>query len=83
MGDVVVGRIREVGSKRWRVDVGGRLDAALLLSSINLEGGDQRRRTQEDQLAMRNFFAEGDLLSAEVHSVFADGGLSLHARSLR
>src|SRR5690348_4004035 len=42
VGDVVVGRVREVGSKRWRVDVGSRQDAVLMLSSVNLEGGEQR-----------------------------------------
>lgn len=83
VGDVVVGRVREVGNKRWRVDVGGRQDAVLQLSSINLSGGEQRRRTFEDQMAMRTFFKEEDLLSAEVHSVHADGSLSLHARSLK
>lgn len=83
VGDVVVGRVREVGSKRWRVDVGGRQDAVLLLSSVNLSGGEQRRRTFEDAMAMRSFFAEDDVLSAEVHAVFPDGSLSLHARSLK
>lgn len=39
MGDVVVGRITEVGSKKWRVDVNAKQDAILLLSSINLPGG--------------------------------------------
>lgn len=82
VGDVVVGRIVDVQAKRWRVDVCGRQDAVLLLSSVNLVGGAQRRRTAEDQLHMRDFFAEDDLVSAEVHSVFADGSLSLHARSL-
>ena len=83
VGDVVVGRVREVGSKRWRVDVRGRQDAVLLLSAANLAGGAQRRRTSEDQLSMRAMLREGDLVSAEVHSVFADGSLSLHARSLK
>jgi exosome complex component RRP4 len=32
---------------------------------------------------MRTFFAEDDLVSAEVHSVFSDGSLALHARSLK
>jgi exosome complex component RRP4 len=82
VGDVVVGRVVDVQAKRWRVDVRGRQDATLLLSSVNLVGGAQRRRTAEDQLHMRDFFAEDDLVSAEIHSVFADGSLSLHARSL-
>lgn len=32
---------------------------------------------------MRNFFEEGDLLVAEVQSLFADGAPSLHTRSLK
>lgn len=39
IGDVVVGRITEVGQRRWKVDVHTRLDAVLLLSSVNLPGG--------------------------------------------
>lgn len=73
----------QVGSKRWRVDVAGRQDAALMLSSVNLSGGVQRRRTYEDQLNMRTYFKEGDLISAEVYSVQQDGALSLHARNLK
>lgn len=37
----------------------------------------------EDEQSMRNYLCEGDLISAEVHSVFADGSLSLHMRSLK
>lgn len=39
VGDVVIGRITEVGNKRWKVDVNAKQDAVLLLSSINLPGG--------------------------------------------
>jgi exosome complex component RRP4 len=38
---------------------------------------------EADELQMRNFFEEGDLLVAEVQSFFADGAMSLHTRSLR
>ena len=55
--------------------------ATLLLSSINLPGGVQRRRTTADELNMRHFFVENDLISAEVQSFFADGAMSLHTRS--
>jgi exosome complex component RRP4 len=65
------------------VDVGARQDAVLMLSSVNLEGGTLRRRTLEDALNMRAFLSEGDLLSAEIHSVQSDGSLSLHARSAK
>ncbi len=43
----------------------------------------QRRRTAEDSLQMRAFFAEGDLLSAEVQAVHHDGSVSLHTRSTK
>lgn len=40
IGDVVVGRITEVQQKRWKVDTNAKLDSALLLSSVNLPGGE-------------------------------------------
>lgn len=84
-GDVVVGRILEVqvGQRRWRVKTGARLDSQLLLNHINLPGGELRRKTTEDEMMMRTFFKEGDLIVAEVQSTFSDGSLSLHTRSLR
>ncbi|GLE01871.1 hypothetical protein PINS_up010709 [Pythium insidiosum] len=83
VGDIVVGRVTEVGNKRWKVDVNGQQDAGLMLSSVTLPGGAQRRRTYEDQLQMRSFFVENDLISAEIQEVRYDGSLSLHTRSLR
>ncbi|CAG5867481.1 unnamed protein product [Menidia menidia] len=83
VGDVVVGRITEVQQKRWKVETNSRLDSVLLLSSVNLPGGELRRRSAEDELTMREYLQEGDLISAEVQSVFSDGALSLHTRSLK
>merc|ERR1711923_258061 len=83
IGDVVVGRITEVQQKRWKIDVNGRLDAVLQLSSVNLPGGELRRRSAEDELAMRKYLREGDLISAEVQNLHNDGALSLHPRSLK
>ncbi|KAK4166518.1 exosome complex component rrp4 [Cladorrhinum sp. PSN259] len=83
VGDLVVGRIVEVQAKRWRVDVGSTQLAALPLSAINLPGGILRKRTETDELQIRTFFAEGDLLVAEVQQLFQDGGAVLHTRSLK
>ncbi|XP_038601513.1 exosome complex component RRP4 isoform X1 [Tachyglossus aculeatus] len=83
VGDIVVGRITEVQQKRWKVETNSRLDSVLLLSSMNLPGGELRRRSAEDELAMRDFLQEGDLISAEVQAVFSDGAVSLHTRSLK
>ncbi|KAJ3302410.1 exosome non-catalytic core subunit rrp4 [Kappamyces sp. JEL0829] len=83
IGDVVVGRIIELGPKRWRVDIKARQDAILMLSSINLPGGVQRKKTESDEMEMRSFFSEGDLLSAEVQNFFGDGAASLHTRNIK
>lgn len=83
IGDLVVGRIIEVQSKKWRVDVGAPVLASLPLSAINLPGGILRKRTETDELQIRTFFSEGDLLVAEVQSLYQDGSASLHTRSLK
>ncbi|KAI5478947.1 exosome complex component RRP4 [Pseudohyphozyma bogoriensis] len=83
VGDLVVGRIVEVGPKRWKVEAHAAQNAVLMLSSINLPGGVQRRKLESDELQMRTFFQEGDLLVAEVQAFFADGAMSLHTRSLK
>ena len=43
----------------------------------------QRRKLESDELQMRTFFEEGDLLVAEVQAFFSDGAMSLHTRSLK
>ncbi|XP_067938008.1 exosome complex component RRP4-like [Watersipora subatra] len=83
VGDVVIGRITEVGNKRWKVDAHAMLDSALMLSCVNLPGGELRKRSEEDERMMREYLSEGDLISAEVQSIFSDGQLSLHTRSLK
>jgi exosome complex component RRP4 len=83
VGDVVVGRVTELANKRWKLDIGARQDAILLLSAIQLPGGALRRRTQSDELQMREFFVEDDLAVAEVQQFFSDGAVALHTRSSR
>ncbi|CCU78319.1 exosome complex exonuclease rrp4 [Blumeria hordei DH14] len=83
IGDLVVGRIIEVQSKKWRVDIGAPNLASLPLSAINLPGGIQRKRTENDELQIRTFFSEGDLLIAEVQQLNQNGIASLHTRSLK
>ena len=40
IGDVVIGRITEVVQKRWKLDTNARRDSILLLTSVNLPGGE-------------------------------------------
>ncbi|XP_073984712.1 exosome complex component Rrp4 [Rhodnius prolixus] len=83
IGDLVIGRVTEIQQKRWKVDANSRLDSALLLASVNLPGGELRRRSVEDERMMRQYLSEGDLISAEVQNLFSDGVLSLHTRNLK
>ncbi|KAI9486332.1 MAG: exosome complex exonuclease rrp4 [Benjaminiella poitrasii] len=83
IGDIVVGRITEVAMRRWKVDVNARQDANLLLSSVSLPGGVQRRKNEADELQMRHFFAEGDMLVAEVQAFYSDGTMGLHTRGFK
>jgi exosome complex component RRP4 len=83
IGDLVVGRIVSVQTKKWSVDIGAPMLANLPLSAINLPGGILRRRTAVDELNIRTFFSEGDLLVAEVQSLHQDNTASLHTRSLK
>ena len=83
-GDLVVGRIVDVGTSRWNVQlVGHSRLAALPLSGVHLPGGVQRIRTAQDARDMRNYLQEGDLVSAEVHKIQSDGTVFLHTRSSR
>ncbi|KAF2746679.1 hypothetical protein M011DRAFT_403795 [Sporormia fimetaria CBS 119925] len=83
IGDLVVGRIVAVQTKKWTVDIAAPMLASLPLSAINLPGGILRRRTAVDELNIRTFFSEGDLLVAEVQSLHQDNTASLHTRSLK
>lgn len=74
---------QQVAMKRWKIDTNSRQDAMLLLSSINLPGGVQRRKNETDELQMREFFSEGDVLVAEVQSFYSDGAMGLHTRGFK
>lgn len=80
VGDIVVGRVSEVAQKRWRLEINFSQDAVLMLSSMNLPDGIQRRRTAVDELNMRSIFEENDVICAEVRG-FQHDGLHLQARS--
>ncbi|WCJ21477.1 hypothetical protein M5689_003626 [Euphorbia peplus] len=81
IGDIIVGRVVEVAQKRWKLEINFSQDAVLMLSSMNLPDGIQRRRTAIDELNMRNVFEENDVICAEVRNFQNDGSLQLQARS--
>lgn len=48
------------------MDVNSRLNAILMLSAVNLPGGELRKRSAEDELKMRQYLTEGDLISVSL-----------------
>ncbi|KAK7285410.1 hypothetical protein RJT34_20180 [Clitoria ternatea] len=80
VGDIVIGRVVEVAQKRWRLEINYSQNAVLMLSSMNMPDGVQRRRTSVDELNMRSIFEEQDVVCAEVRG-FQHDGLHLQARS--
>ncbi|XP_027168438.1 exosome complex component RRP4 homolog isoform X2 [Coffea eugenioides] len=62
IGDIIVGRVMEVAPKHWRLEINFSQDAVLMLSSMNLPDGIQRRRTAVDELNMRSIFEENDIV---------------------
>merc|ERR1712050_385194 len=85
IGDVIVGRIVKVEQRKWKVDINSHPLAQLSLTSVNLPGGELRRRDELDELTMRKHLQENDLISAEVQKVYTDAGgmVALHTRSVR
>lgn len=55
VGHVVIGRVLKVDQNRWIVDIQARLDAYLPLASVNLPGGENRRRMEDDERNMRQY----------------------------
>lgn len=79
--DVIVGRVLEVGQKRWKVDIKTSVDATLNLSSVNLPTGEQRIKCDEDEKWMREYLSEGDVICAEVVGVNSVGAVNIQIRS--
>ncbi|CDW78954.1 exosome complex exonuclease rrp4 [Stylonychia lemnae] len=84
IGDVIIGRIVAVENKRWTVDINSYQHGVLNLTNINLPGGLQRRRSEEDKMQMRNYFKENDIISGEVQSINThDGKINMQTRNLK
>lgn len=81
VGDVVIGRVTEVGNKRWTIEMNCKAEVTLHLTAINLPGGVQRRKLISDEMNMHRYFSIGDLVIAEVQKVNKGGSVTLHARS--
>lgn len=82
-GDVVIGKVLSIEKSFWKVNINNKREAVLNLVNINLPQGEQRKRSQEDSMLMKNYFEENSILSGEVLNVNQDGGVSIQTRNLK
>jgi exosome complex RNA-binding protein Rrp4 len=83
VGDVIIGRIISVEKKLWRVNLNAQREGILNLTAINLPQGEQRIRNEEDQMSMRIYFKENDLLSGEIQQITQNGNIHIQTRNLK
>ena len=81
VGDIVVGRILEVLPRRWKVDINATSAATLRLDNVQLQNNEQRKRTADDELRMRSYLRESDLVSAEIQEYKQDRSIMLQCRT--
>lgn len=81
VGDIVIGRVTDIHNKKWMLWTNSRSETSLSLSAINLPGVLQRRKSEEDEMNMRNFFDVNDLVVCEVQKVGRSGSAALHTRN--
>ena len=83
VGNVVIGRVLQIFSKKWIMDINSRVDSSLALSAILLPGVMQRRKIESDEISMHSFFGINDLVACEVQKVSKSGSVALHTRNER
>ena len=83
IGHVIIGRVISVNKKSWDVDIYAQRYGTLNLTAINLPRGEQRIRNEDDQMQMRLYFKENDLLSGEIQQIHINGTIHIQTRNLK
>ncbi|KAI3382359.1 hypothetical protein SNEBB_006714 [Seison nebaliae] len=83
VGDVVIGRVISIDMHRWKVNINARQSAYLTITAMNLPGGEQRIRQKEDELTMRSYLRDDDLICAEIKTVNTHGNINIHTRNAK
>ena len=83
VGHVIIGRVIAVNKKSWEVDIFAQRNGTLNLTAINLPRGEQRIRNEDDQMQMRAYFKENDLLSGEIQQININGAIHIQTRNLK
>jgi len=83
IGHVIIGRVISVNKKSWDVDIFAQRYGTLNLTAINLPRGEVRIRNEDDQMQMRLYFKENDLLSGEIQQIHINGTINIQTRNLK
>lgn len=81
VGDLLVGRIKEIANDRWIVEIGSFFRASLSISQANVGALSQRIRVYNDVINMSKILRIDDIIACEVQRVSNDGSIMLHTRS--
>lgn len=81
IGDVIIGRVTGIFNKKWKLDANSPNEVTLQLSAIDLPGLEQRRKMEEDEIKMREYYNIDDLIVSEVQKVFKNGNIAVHTRN--
>ncbi|KAM0676573.1 Exosome complex component rrp4 [Binucleata daphniae] len=69
IGDIIVARVTAIYNKKWKLDCNTTQETTLHLSAISLPGVEQRRKLEEDEIKMREYYSIDDLIACEVQKV--------------
>lgn len=83
IGHVIIGRVITVNKKSWDIDIFAQRYGTLNLTAINLPRGEQRIKNEDDQMQMRLYFKENDLLSGEIQQININGSIHIQTRNLK
>lgn len=81
VGDLLVGKIKDISNDKWVVEIGSYCKALLSISQTNISVFCQRIRLYNDVINMINIYKPNDIIACEVQRILADGCIVLHTRS--
>lgn len=81
IGDIVIGRVSNIYNKKWKIDINCKQNVVLNLSAINLPNLEQRKKLEEDEVKMREFFDVNDVIVGEVQRI--GNVVNLHTRNVK
>ncbi|CDO62751.1 exosome complex component RRP4, putative [Plasmodium reichenowi] len=81
VGDLLVGKIKDISNDKWIVEIGSYCRAFLSISQTNISIFSQRIRLYNDVINMIHIYKPDDIIACEIQRISTDGTIILHTRS--